>query len=324
MLAHGGAQIQINQTMAALTRLGVETDYLRWWDEAQTGDVLHHFGGLPVYLSNLARAKGWKVVNTVLFGEACNRSAGERLLRAFAMRTVMAAPLPGHLKSLLPGSTYREPDRIVVGLEAERQLLQQVYGLASHSVAVVPLGLTEAYLNVPPASRTADRLICSGTIAPVKHSLELARLALQAQVPILFVGKPFAPASRYWQEFQRLVDGRLVKHHAHISSVEEMIAQYRQARAFVLMSRFENWCLAAHEAAACGLPALLPDLPWARERFGDQARYFPKRSRGAASTLRTFYDESPSLPAPKIRLYNWTEVAEILRELYSRLLNSSR
>jgi glycosyltransferase involved in cell wall biosynthesis len=48
-----------------------------------------------------------------------------------------------------------------------------------------------------------------------------------------------------------------------------MIGLLQRARGFVLNSRFENWSLAAHEAAACGLPLLLPDLPWSREQFGD-------------------------------------------------------
>jgi hypothetical protein len=33
MLAHGGAQIQIEQKMAALGRAGVEVEPLRWWDD---------------------------------------------------------------------------------------------------------------------------------------------------------------------------------------------------------------------------------------------------------------------------------------------------
>lgn len=34
-LAHGGFQIQIEQTKAALESLGVSVDYLRWWDDSQ-------------------------------------------------------------------------------------------------------------------------------------------------------------------------------------------------------------------------------------------------------------------------------------------------
>ena len=45
-LAHGGFQTQLEQTMAALERIGVKTDYVRWWDGSQRGDIIH-FGGRP-------------------------------------------------------------------------------------------------------------------------------------------------------------------------------------------------------------------------------------------------------------------------------------
>ena len=62
MLAHGGAQVQIEQTKAALEKFGVTVEPLRRWDEAQTGDVLHHFARNPTHLQRLAQAKGMKVV----------------------------------------------------------------------------------------------------------------------------------------------------------------------------------------------------------------------------------------------------------------------
>jgi hypothetical protein len=320
MLAHGGAQIQIEQTKTALAQLGVETDFLRWWDDRQEGQILHHFGGLPVSLADLAHAKGWKVVNTVLFGQACNRSPRQQWFQKIATRMVMGAPLLRRIKASLPAGTYHKPDQMVVGLEAERRLLETVYGVGRDSITVVPLGLTEPFLKAGPGPRTESHLICPGTIAPVKNSLELARLARQAEVPVLFVGKPFAPASSYWQQFQACIDGRCVKHHPHVATVDGMIDQYHQARGFVLRSRFENWCLAAHEAAACGLPLLLPDQPWARERFGDQAWYLPKAGDGAVRMLREFHERCPGLRAPTVHLHTWAEVAEKLRALYSRLL----
>ena len=32
LLAHGGLQIQIEQTKAALEKIGIEVEYLRFWD----------------------------------------------------------------------------------------------------------------------------------------------------------------------------------------------------------------------------------------------------------------------------------------------------
>ena len=69
-----------------------------------------------------------------------------------------------------------------------------------------------------------------------------------------------------------------------------------------------------------GLPVLLPDQPWSRERFGDQASYFPKKGNGAVATLRQFYERSMKLPPPRVQLTSWREVGQSLREVYARLL----
>jgi glycosyltransferase involved in cell wall biosynthesis len=314
MLAHGGAQVQIEQTKAALEQVGVETDYLEWWNEQQTGDVLHHFGAIPAEMVRQARRKGWKVADTILLSENCNRSRRALLLRRVLIRSAMAVPLRPARQ--LHWHSFRLCDRVLVSLEAEKQILVRSYGVAPTAVRKVPLGLKDAFLKAGPGPRDGDYLVSHGTIAPVKNSVELARLAREARVPVLFVGKPFAEGDAYWEQFRALVDNCYVRYQAHVAGEAEMIALLRRARGFVLKSRFENWSLAAHEAAACGLPLLLPDLPWSRERFGPQAAYFPRSAPAQAAALRDFYLHSPSAPAPQVRLYSWREVAEILRDAY--------
>jgi glycosyltransferase involved in cell wall biosynthesis len=324
MLAHGGMQVQIEQTKAALDHIGVETGFLEWWNDGQRGDILHHFGALPVPLIKLAQDKGWKVVITILLTHVCNRSDLELLMRKICIRPLMLGLAPKRLRARLRWFAYQLCDRVIVGLEAERYVLERVYGAGKKSVAVVPLGLTETFLKAGPGDRNEHHLICHGRIAPVKNCLELAQLALEAQVPVLFVGKPLDAQSGYWEQFRRLVDNKFVKHHAHVGTEAGMVNLLQRARGFVLMSRFENWCLAAHEAAACGLPLLLLDERWARERFGSQAAYFPRQGKPAAvEALRRFYEQSPTLPAPKVRLHSWREVAVTLRDIYAELLGSA-
>jgi glycosyltransferase involved in cell wall biosynthesis len=324
LLAHGGMQVQIEQTKAALDLIGVETGFLEWWNEDQRGDILHHFGAMPAPLIRLARDKGWKVVITILLTHTCNRSNRELLLRKACIRPLMLGVVPQRLRIRLPWFAFRLCDRVVVGLDAERYVLEKVYGVGTKFVTVVPYGLTEAFLRAGPGNRTEDHLICHGRIDPVKDSLELAQLAREAQVPVLFVGKPHDANGEYWAKFRRLVDNRFVKHHLHVESEAGLVSLLQRARGFVSLSRFENWCLAAHEAAACGLPVLLSDVRWARERFGSQAAYFPRQGKPAAvAALRRFYEQSPALPAPKVWLPSWGDVAVMLRDLYAQVLGSS-
>src|SRR5262249_53687521 len=142
---------------------------------------------------------------------------------------------------------------------------------------------------------------------------------------ILFLGKPFDARDGYWEQFQRLIDEQLVRHHPHVGSEAAVIALLKAARGYVQMSRFENWSLATDEAAAGGLPLLLPDLRWARERFGDQATYWPRKREtdAAVERLRDFYQRCPGLPSPKVRFYSWGDVAERLTGIYREVLSNS-
>jgi len=106
-----------------------------------------------------------------------------------------------------------------------------------------------------------------------------------------------------------------------VADLPAMVALLQQARGAVVMSQHENWCLVAHEAVACGLPVLLPAQKWSHERFGSQAHYFTGDLNRDAAVLREFYERCPALPAPRIQLYSWTEVARRLKTVYERVLS---
>jgi glycosyltransferase involved in cell wall biosynthesis len=325
-LAHGGAQIQIEQTKVALEKIGVEVEFLRWWDGGQRGDLIHFFAVPHSEFLEVARTVKIPVVVTQLFTETCNRSDTRLLRQGFFVKAALALPFGNGIKRQLAWNIYRNCDQNIVGLQAERRVLQTVYGVAPEKISVVPLGLSENYLRAGRGARNENHLICTGTITQRKNSVELAELARAADVPILFVGKPYSPDDPYWLRFKNLIDDRRVKYHPFVGGEAEMISLLQSARGFVLMSRHENWCLSAHEAAACGLPLLVQNQKWSQERFGNQARYFETIgfSNRNAEILRRFWEDAPALAAPGIKLQSWAEVAQQLRTVYERVLGASR
>jgi glycosyltransferase involved in cell wall biosynthesis len=326
LLAHGGAQIQIDQTKAGLAALGVEVEYLRWWDPAQRGDLIHFFGATSNAYLRLARAAGKPVVITNFFAEPCNRSDARLIRQGRLIRAALKIPVARQLKDQLMWTTFANAAHNLVGLACEQFVLEQAFSVPPEKISRVPLGLAETFLRAGAGSRAAAHLICTGTITQRKNSVELAGLAHAAQTPILFVGKPYHAADPYWLRFQKLVDGRWVKYQPHTDREAEMIQLLQTARGFVLLSQFENWCLSAHEAVACGLPLLVPDQKWSRERFGDQVRYFASPGHTAANveTLKKFYADAPGLAASKIKLYDWVEVAQALKKVYEKVLADGR
>src|ERR1700692_2753099 len=89
MLAHGGAHIQIEQTRAGLEAIGVQVEYLRWWDKDQTGELFHYFGTPSNGFVELARAAGKPVVMTNLFTESCNRPDSRLALQGKIIRAAV-------------------------------------------------------------------------------------------------------------------------------------------------------------------------------------------------------------------------------------------
>lgn len=324
MFTHGGMQIQIEQTKAGLEAAGVEVEFLRWWDKDQRGDLVHFFGTASNAYLGLARAAGQPVVMTNLFTETCNRSAARLRRQGWLMQAALKIPFGRQLKGQLNWSTYNHATHNVVGLECEKNVLATVYRVPADRISIVPLGLSENYLRAGHGRREENHLICTGTITQRKNCVELAELARAAEVPVLFVGKPYHPDDSYWLRFKKMVDQRLVKYRPHTESEVEMAGLLQASRGFVLMSQFENWCLSAHEAVACGLPVLVPDQNWSRERFGGAARYFKTIGFSAENVnrLKSFYAEAPELPAPAIKLHSWLEIAQELKKVYARVLAS--
>jgi len=322
MFTHGGTQIQIEQTKAGLEAAGVEVEFLRWWDHAQRGDLVHFFSTASNAYLNLARAAGTPVVMTNLFTDACNRSAARLRRQGWLMQAALKIPFGNQLKGQLNWRTYGNATHNVVGLECEKNVLETVYRVPVEKISIVPLGLSENYLRAGHGRREAGHLICTGTITQRKNCVELAELARAAEVPILFVGKPYQPDDPYWLRFEKLIDQRFVKYKTHTESEIEMAGLLKASRGFALMSQFENWCLSAHEAVACGLPVLVPDQNWSRERFGDAARYFKTIGFNAdnVNRLKSFYAEAPTLPAPAIKLHSWLEAAQELKKVYAQVL----
>src|SRR4051812_13283683 len=92
-LAHGGQAIQIQRTIASLAEIGVAVEPLRWWDEQQTGDLIHYFGLMPVDQIYFARQKKMKVIIANLLTEQGSQTPLQRgARRAFRWGVEHFAP----------------------------------------------------------------------------------------------------------------------------------------------------------------------------------------------------------------------------------------
>jgi glycosyltransferase involved in cell wall biosynthesis len=321
LLAHGGFQIQIEQTKAALERIGVEVEYLRWWDASQTGDIIHFFGRPGVGYIDYAHGKGLKVVVSDLLTGLGSRNAPQRLLQKAAIRSVQLL-VPKAFTSRQGWETFQTADALIALTPWEGRLLVEMFNAPARAVHVVPNGVEDVFFEARQEKR-GPWLVCTATVTERKRVLETAAAAAHGNVPLWVIGKPYSPSSDYFVRFSALRDRypNIIRYEGPIQDRRELATVYRQARGFVLLSTMESLSLSALEAAACGCPLLLSDLPWARSVFADQVQYCQATAAKAevAASLRRFYDTANSL-TPPTRPKPWTEIARQLSHIYERLL----
>jgi glycosyltransferase involved in cell wall biosynthesis len=322
LLAHGGFQTQIEQTKKALEAVGVEVEWLRWWDDKQKGDLIHYFGRAhPGYIRQ-AQGKGIKVVMSELLTGLGSRKTGARMAQKIIMNLARGF-LPKEFTARLCWDSYQLADTSIALTSWEKRLMVEMFLAKPEKVHVVPNGVEEIFFCKSESKREQSKyLVCTATITERKRVVELAAAAIIAKVPVWIIGEPYSKDDPYYLKFMEVVHGSngLLRYEGGIRDRGEMAKFYQEAPGFVLLSSMESLSLSALEAAAGNCPLLLADLPWARSTFAEGATYCRLGSREQESSiLKDFYkriDKAPRAPLP----CRWSEVGAQLRQIYGSLL----
>jgi glycosyltransferase involved in cell wall biosynthesis len=322
LLAHGGLQIQIERTKAALERLGLEVEYLRWWDASQQGDLVHFFGRANPSHITFAHTKGIRYVMQELLTSQGSRSVTHLHLQAAANR-ILRKVLPANYRLPLRWDSYQKADAIIAITDWEAWIMRELFDAPPQRIRVVPNAVEDVFFRRDSEPK-GGHLICVATITERKRVSELAQAAVIGGIPLKIVGKPYSENDPYYLRFLETVQASngVVQYLGPIQEPEVLATHLHVARGFVLPSIMETQSLAALEAAAAGLPLLLSDLPWAHATFGNQATYLPLcLEKQFAGHLSRFFDRAPNLHAPT-KPPTWRNVAETLTRIYHSLLEN--
>jgi Glycosyltransferase len=322
-LAHGGFGLRTQQTRKALIDIGVDVEFVRWWDDNQTGDLIHFFGKPSINYIYYAHLKGIKIVSNELHSGLGSRPRWKHILQGAVIGATKKLYPPAATR--MGWTTYEHVDAMIAQTQFEADLMCQVFHAPRETMHVIPGGVNDEFFAARrDPSKREDWLISTVSITTRKRPAELAEAAGIAKVPIRFCGRPYSEKDEYFKRFMRAVEkySAYVKYEGDFSDRAALAEMYGRARGFVLPSTQETLSLSSLEAAAAGCPLWLTNLPWATTTFGDKATYCPDTGNPEilAESLRKFYDNIDKAPRD-FPVLSWKGVAERLRDLYAELLN---
>lgn len=218
--------------------------------------------------------------------------------------------------------TARRAHRLVTPSRGMADLVAQAVG---RQPDVVPLGIDHE--SFAPALRPGTEIVCVADVYRHKrHDLLIeAWAALPAPRPTLRLVGDTAVDPRWGERIEQMVRehrgrGTIVLESG--LSAQELLEAYQRARVFVLPTELESFCLPLLEALACGVPAVVRDLPALRETGGSAPTYVADEDPRlwAAAVKRLLDDDAEHESARQTGLrqaggFSWGLTADRFRRL---------
>jgi glycosyltransferase involved in cell wall biosynthesis len=322
LLAHGGFQTQIEQTKQALESVGVEVEWLRWWDDQQKGDLIHYFGKPDLSYVDFAHSKGYKIVTSLIISGTTAKTAALLGLQKIISRSLIKLKMR-RICELMRWESLRRSDAIVFLTELEAETGKQLWMLDPKKMHIIPNGVRQEFIVAGRKERKqkGEHLLYVATIRDLKRNVEVALAAGRAEVPIKFLGAPYSKTDPYYIKFLEAVKAAapFAKYEGAAATTKDLINEYQKARGVLLLSKMEGLSLAVLEAGAMGIPVLLSKRQWATQVYGIEATYANIDNKGReAQDIRNFWNNANQSPHIK-KVPSWTDIAIKLKDIYARL-----
>lgn len=181
----------------------------------------------------------------------------------------------------------RRTVRSGAGVIVPSQGMARLAAIGGRSPDVVPHGLNHYAFR--PAARPGQDVLCVADFYPHKrHDIVLAAWAAlpEPRPRLRLIGDPSVNRRHFKKIHSQAAE---LMHLGAITfesglSLREVASAYRSARALLLPSAHESFCLPLAESLASGVPAIVRDLPQLRETGGAGALYIDGDDPAAWST----------------------------------------
>lgn len=326
-LTPGGKATHAHKLFQEISKLGVDVQYARWWDEAQKDFDLIHFLAPVTDIARRAKSLGKKTFFSMLFDHETSKSGYEKMKALVRHRIAMNLPF-GLSARFGYWNALPYMDRIQFMHEYDRRTaLKFLSGyIDAKKTLIIPHAYDPAdmYLGKACEIRTmkypSKYLVSCANISRRKQTVLLARYAKKAQVPVVFMGSR-NENDPYYKEFLAEIDNRYVFYPGYVSR-EWRDCIEANASGYVLLSTGESGCIAVYEAAAYKMPLLLSNMPWAwgYDSPTDISYCDWCHEELAVKQLQQFYEKAGRLDHLPFNALTWAEVAKMYVRQYEEIL----
>lgn len=325
-LTPGGKTTHALKLQQEISKLGIDIQFARWWDESQKDFDIIHFLTTDPSIAKMAKERGKKCFVTQIFDFESNKSEKEK--RRAMLKNKVIEMLPSRLSKSQYWKAYQYMDIVQFMHTYDRDTALRYFPkqLRNKEIMIIPHAYDPSEMNISDDLDIKEKgfpekyLVSCANISTRKQTVLLAQYAKQAKVPVVFMGSK-NESDPYWKAFRKEIDNKYVFYPGYVSK-EWRDCIERNASGYVLLSQGESGCIAVYEAGAYKMPLLLSNLPWAWGYDSPTDIYFCdyEDSSKAISQLKAFYEISGSLEHTPFKIHTWGEVARIYVEAYKSLL----
>jgi 1,2-diacylglycerol 3-alpha-glucosyltransferase len=220
------------------------------------------------------------------------------------------------------GQIFERSDRVISVSNFERDLVLEDFGLEQGKVVLIPDGLNLLEFEPARKERTARprgefRILCVSRLEKYKGIQyllgSLARLANTFSLEVVGTGPYKRELER---EAARLGVSSRVRFLEGLSR-EELLAGYRDAAVFVLLSKYEAFGIVVAEALASGLPCIVSRTSALTEWIDDETCFGIDYPIDLQRLAELIAQVAASPPVTRVGIMDWDRVADELARLYS-------
>lgn len=327
-LVNGGVRTQALQTASALTKSGVEVEFISPWQEGIEADFVHIFvTGLDT-LGILTRCSelGIKTVLSPVFFSNRSASLISTSLKAEKVLSKVGSGIRSDFG--IKAEACSIADLVLPNTSAEAILIEKGFGINSAKIEVIPNGVELRFANATPdlfvqKYGLRDFVLFVGQAGALrKNVIKLLESAPDIEAPIVIIGSLYD--DEYGEQCKQL--GRKAGNVTFIETLDHnsdlLASAYAACHTFVLPSQFETPGIAAMEAALAGANIAITDRGGTDDYFGEWAEYLtPESSDSITKAVNNALskEKSESLKNHIHKNYSWDAVGEKTLKAYNKL-----